>query len=76
MTLLTRGGWLLSVWDGVGVGGGAGFMRTIVLRKARHHHLRVALGAQGAALQQRLAEVHAARVDVQPAHVWVEEGPV
>lgn len=49
--------------------------RTVVLCQARHNHLRVALGAQGAALQQRLAEIHAARVDVQPAHVWVEGGP-
>lgn len=47
-------------------GGGAG-VRTIVLRQAGHHHLGVALGPQRAALQQRLAEVDAARVDVQPA---------
>ena len=42
---------------------------TVVFGEARHHHLRVALGAQRAALQQRLAKVHAARVHVQPAHV-------
>ena len=40
---------------------------TVVFREARDDHLRVALGPQGAALQQRLAEVDAARVDVQPA---------
>mmetsp|Transcript_20281 Transcript_20281/g.51346 ORF Transcript_20281/g.51346 Transcript_20281/m.51346 type:complete len:956 (+) Transcript_20281:150-3017(+) len=39
--------------------------RAVVLGQARDDHLRVALGAQRARLQQRLAKVHAARVHVQ-----------
>ena len=39
--------------------------RAVVLGPVRDHHLRVALGAERAALEQRLAEEDAARVDVE-----------
>mmetsp|Transcript_23254 Transcript_23254/g.49508 ORF Transcript_23254/g.49508 Transcript_23254/m.49508 type:complete len:415 (-) Transcript_23254:1220-2464(-) len=38
----------------------------VVLGEARDHHLGVALGSQRARLEQRLAEVDAAHVDVEP----------
>mmetsp|Transcript_4944 Transcript_4944/g.12545 ORF Transcript_4944/g.12545 Transcript_4944/m.12545 type:complete len:679 (-) Transcript_4944:1273-3309(-) len=57
--------------------------RAVVLSHVRHHHLRVALGAQRAGLQQRHPEVHAtgvhvqARVDVvQRVHHHVQPLPV
>mmetsp|Transcript_37796 Transcript_37796/g.64788 ORF Transcript_37796/g.64788 Transcript_37796/m.64788 type:complete len:479 (+) Transcript_37796:941-2377(+) len=40
--------------------------RAVALGETRHHHLHVALGAEGAGLEQRLLVVHAALVDVQP----------
>ena len=49
---------------------GEGRAHTVVLGEARDDHLRVGLGPERAALQQRLAKVDAARVHVQPrAHV-------
>mmetsp|Transcript_3626 Transcript_3626/g.14809 ORF Transcript_3626/g.14809 Transcript_3626/m.14809 type:complete len:630 (+) Transcript_3626:2928-4817(+) len=42
------------------VAGGA-----VVLRKVGHHHLRVALGAEGARLEQGLAKVHTPAVHVE-----------
>lgn len=46
---------------------------TVVLGHAGDDHLCVALGAERAALQQGLAEVHAARVDIQP-RIHIVEG--